>query len=58
MADQSRAKEAAVAVSADDGGSETRSGRLELRGGNGGVAVGVCPSPGLTYLDFGGGGEW
>jgi hypothetical protein len=57
MAGQSWAKEAAVAIPADDSGSETRIGRLELQEGSGGVAVGFCPSPGLTYLDFGGGGE-
>lgn len=46
MADQSRAKKAAVAVSADDGGSETRSGRLELREGNGGRGR-FLPKPGF-----------
>lgn len=56
MAGQSWTKEAAVAVSADDGGSETKIGRLELREGNGGAAFGFCPSLGLTYLDFGSGG--
>lgn len=56
MASQLWTEEASVAVSADGNGSETRIGALELRGGNGGAAVGFCPSPGLTYLDFGGGG--
>lgn len=56
MADQSWTEEAAVAVSADGNGGETKIGRLELREGNGGAAFGFCPSPGLTYLDFGSGG--
>jgi hypothetical protein len=56
VADQSWTKEAAVAVLADGDGSETKIGRLELCEGNGGAAVGFCPRPGLTYLDFGSGG--
>lgn len=56
MADRSWTGEAAVAVSADGNGRETKVGRREIREGNGGAAFGFCPSPGLTYLDFGSGG--
>ncbi|GFP52756.1 hypothetical protein TASIC1_0001090800 [Trichoderma asperellum] len=56
MADRSWTGEAAVAVSADGNGRETKVGRREIRESNGGAAFGFCPSPGLTYLDFGSGG--
>ncbi|UKZ87621.1 uncharacterized protein TrAFT101_003403 [Trichoderma asperellum] len=56
MADRSWTREAAVAVSADGNGRETTIGRRGIREGNGGAAFSFCPSPGLTYLDFGSGG--